>query len=100
MSKEQFTPGPWKRNHLTIRAEINGVHVAEVSEPHRLIKGSERRDDMEFCRGNARLIASAPCLLAALQKICDKAKDMDNYWVIMDEVDDGLNAIKKALGKE
>lgn len=67
MSDAKHTPGPWKRNHLTVRAEINGVHVAEVSEPHRSIRGSERREDMEYCRGNALLIAAAPDLLAALQ---------------------------------
>ncbi|WP_334038049.1 hypothetical protein [Burkholderia gladioli] len=65
-SKQQWTPGPWKRSHLTVE-DHRGMAVARVSEPHHMLRGSERREDMEWCKGNAKLIAAAPELVEALQ---------------------------------
>lgn len=76
MKKAKYTPGTWKRHHLTIK-DPRGMVVAEASEPDRMLKGAERNEDMEWCKGNARLIAAAPELLEALQ-VCKAALD----WVI------------------
>lgn len=65
----KHTPGPWKRNHLTIKAECNGVIIAEAAPPNKFFRGSEREEEMEYCRGNARLMAAAPELLEALETI-------------------------------
>ncbi|WP_368640604.1 hypothetical protein ABRZ04_05325 [Castellaniella ginsengisoli] len=66
MDKHTFTPGPWRAQGLCVRAIENGVVVAEVDGPNKFFRGSERREEMEYCRGNARLIAAAPDLLEAL----------------------------------
>lgn len=69
MSKRTHTPGPWKRNHLTVTAVSNGVHIADASPPNKAIRGAEREEEMEYCRANAQLMATAPELLQALQLV-------------------------------
>lgn len=63
----KHTPGPWEAVGFTIEAECNGIVVADVRGPDRRARGKEWREDMDYCQGNARLIAAAPELLAALQ---------------------------------
>ena len=56
--KSQFTPGPWHLGYNKHDASIhNGVTIASVC------------DDATHWKANARLIASAPELLAALEAI-------------------------------
>jgi hypothetical protein len=68
MSELKHTPGPWKRDHLTIK-DHRGMVVAQVEAPHRLLKGRERDEDMEWCKGNARLIAAAPELIELVKMV-------------------------------
>lgn len=71
MDKHTFTPGPWRAQGLCVRAIENGIVVAEVDGPNKFFRGSERREEMEYCRGNARLIAAAPDLLQACQTFAE-----------------------------
>ena len=99
MSKELFTPGPWSSHRvgastIYIESRIRIGVLQEVAACGPTEAGPEQQE------ANARLIAAAPDLLKALQRICVIAEDMDNAWVLMDEVEDGVAAIKKALGEE
>ena len=63
MSK--FTPGPWKvGRHLGSRQEVRLIHydAADKGQGIPIIEGA-------VTESNARLIASAPDLLAALQSV-------------------------------
>jgi hypothetical protein len=56
--KSQHTPGPWHLGHNKYDAIIyNGVTIATIC------------DDATHWKSNARLIASAPELLVALERI-------------------------------
>lgn len=70
----KHTPGPWRADSFTIRAECNGIVVADVRGPDRRARGKEWREDMDYCQGNARLVAAAPELLAALIGILPEAE--------------------------
>ncbi|WP_186187952.1 hypothetical protein [Burkholderia gladioli] len=94
-SKQQWTPGPWKRSHLTVE-DHRGMVVARVSEPHHMLRGAERREDMEWCKGNAKLIAAAPELVEALRKarryvgMVTEIPGDDPIFAVMDEIDAAL----------
>jgi hypothetical protein len=65
MSETRFTPGPWVYGHqsATVQALPEYMQVAHcMSEP-----GCGMLHDMEEVRANARLIAAAPDLYAALE---------------------------------
>lgn len=64
MSEIKHTPGPWKRDHLTIVDE-RGMKIAQVEAPHRMLKGAERNEDLEWCKGNARAVSAIPELVKA-----------------------------------
>ena len=87
MSK-QHTPGPWHvepspdRVHFDIRAD--GVHV-----PHGSGKGE----------ANARLIAAAPDLLAALEDVVASAQ-ANCSGSLANAITAGQEAIAKAKGSE
>lgn len=86
------TPGPWKRNHLTVR-DSRGMVIAEFQEPHRMIRGGEREDDMDWCRNNAQLLTGSPELLAAACAVVKKhGKSNDPVFAALAE------AIAKATG--
>lgn len=64
------TPGPWKSTHCTVSAEETDERLG-----FRISVRNGNRDDT---RANARLIAAAPDLLAALQdvlRVADRATD-------------------------
>jgi len=64
--KKQHTPGPWHINTMeTVQATIHAHrgHVATVS------RGSMNEVSADEIEANARLIAAAPELLAALESI-------------------------------
>ena len=60
MGDVKHTPGPWAVLHASFEdSEENGKHIPVVSY-------AIAARDMSICAGNARLIAAAPDLLAAL----------------------------------
>lgn len=91
------TPGPWtcrtKDGCISRYVEGNGITVAEVWSD------GTSDDGAEFA-ANARLIAAAPDLLAALQPLLDYAVD-PAQWSKSDLsrfIDAGSEAIRAATG--
>ena len=62
--KQTHTPGPWRVNASLIEGPKMALVVATVACPDRI--GYAPRDTSEF-KANARLIAAAPEMLAALR---------------------------------
>lgn len=74
------TPGPWaicEHDHANVIWADNGVicDVFHANEDDEMTASVESREESE---ANARLIAAAPQLLAALQKIAEM--DGDGSW--------------------
>jgi hypothetical protein len=70
---KQHTPGPWA---ILDRAEDSRTHIS--NGPHIVCTlGTTRTDGSPNHSPNARLIASAPDLLDALQAVCDAYGDRD-----------------------
>jgi len=79
--KTQFTPGPWHLGYNKHDASIhNGVTIASVC------------DDATHWKANARLIASAPELLSALERLAHPMADDD-------DLDYAREIIAKAKGQ-
>ena len=77
----QFTPGPWHLGYNKHDASIhNGVTIANVC------------DDATHWKSNARLIASAPDLLSALERLTHPMADDD-------DLDYAREIIAKAKGQ-
>lgn len=95
------TPGPWKYQHAT--GDITSDHppypfrlVARTylrEHPHSLMMGGEDE-------ANARLIASAPELLAALKALVDECTDRWGEDSLPSEVYEAREAIAKAKGEK
>ena len=71
MSDTQHTPGPWKYgpdNRKTMRVFSGSREIVRALSTH----GNRRLNCVERA-ANARLIAAAPELLAALQKVVNRA---------------------------
>jgi|ERR1043166_3400052 hypothetical protein len=70
--KSAHTPGPWKIN---TRFEVDRGDVAQIIQDSDSIPGEEQwicdvgMQHLEDCKANARLIAAAPELLAALKHL-------------------------------
>ena len=80
--KSQFTPGPWHLGYNKHDASIhNGVTIASVC------------DDATHWKSNARLIASAPELLAALERLVHPMADDE-------DLDYAREVIAKAKGQQ
>jgi hypothetical protein len=84
MRTEQFTPGPWRTTGVNVRAgdalicyAMNHHANAQTPEPEKL--------------ANARLIASAPDLLVALERLSHPMADDD-------DLDYAREVIAKAMG--
>jgi len=78
--KTQFTPGPWHLGYNKHDASIhNGVTIATIC------------DDATHWKSNARLIASAPDLLSALERLVHPMADDD-------DLDYAREVIRKARG--
>ncbi len=77
----EHTPGPWtQKRERKIGAPIvygNDHEIAQV----RYWLGSEDVCEVE---ANARLIAAAPDLLAALESLCKKLITLEVLWVTLD----------------
>lgn len=70
--KKRHTPGPWRigQDKALIVAGPHGLHIARAAQV-----------GMPNCEANARLIAAAPDLLAALRMLLEEFEDrfdMDN----------------------
>jgi hypothetical protein len=85
------TPGPWNIfQSIGLEIEADGIPICEIWQ----------RGDEEQEQANARLIAAAPCLLAALQA-CDEAmKYMSEYDIPITLPAQVKAALKKATGEE
>jgi hypothetical protein len=81
-----FTPGPWEKRHLRIQKK--GNYVADCDTSYML--SSEER------HANARLIAAAPALLAALETIVEAGRMSDQPRAVYCSLiaQDALNAAK------
>lgn len=79
MSKH--TPGPWRADCFTIRAECNDIVIANMRGPDLRNRGSEWKEDMDYRMGNVRLAAAAPELLEALSDLlamCQRQTDFND----------------------
>lgn len=97
----EHTPGPWTIDKWEHIRDANG----QIVESHGLaLSGGE------ICLANDRLIAAAPDLLEALQKLCNEAAGflgqaavevhgLTNMRVLQGKINDGRAAIAKATGK-
>ena len=73
MSKH--TPGPWELRGWSVKCPTNNFRVARIGEPDKALRQFGDYEDMEAeCRANARLIAAAPDLLAALKDALRSAR--------------------------
>lgn len=94
MSKH--TPGPWfvcHKSPFIVRAgdDISGRHIAHIGPAN-----YTPRFDID--EPNARLIAAAPDLLDALERLVSAARDADHGY--MDQaIDNAESAISKARGQ-
>ena len=95
MSNRKFTPGPWKV----------GLHYNEIIDVDSvgwsgMIQASE--NDSLFPnqgKANANLIAAAPELFEALQKMIERLEDRSEYDKCVQLYYEARKAIKKALGE-
>lgn len=88
----KHTPGPWEvdRFYWTIQRRMFGPDEPEVEVIGRLTNGEE-------AEANARLIASAPCLLEALKTLVD---GYNGAGVTQEQIwRDAEAAIAKATGE-
>ena len=93
--KTQFTPGPWRVGPTALVPTVTRIQAghALIASVYRAGEGDSQRE------GNARLIAAAPDLLAALQKIAYEpfgASDATHATVLNDITTFARAAIAKA----
>lgn len=77
-TKAGHTPGPWavvQRARSTVISAVSGVHVALIWREETSVNFTR-----ESAAPNARLIAAAPDLLAALRLIQDGFRDGSIKW--------------------
>ena len=94
MEKQQHTPGPWVQPMQANGANVRHPHI--ISDGGEIAittwQGSEQKTN-----ANARLIASAPDLLEALEEIVSAA-DGDGWSQIDADLRKARAAIAKATG--
>ena len=102
LTEKGHTPGPWrvssalptKTRGIDILAGHSRMTASVYLHPHYMA------DDAAADHANAKLVAAAPDLLAALQAIIDLDDgDAPDLWHFEKEFDAGRAAIAKALGK-
>ena len=80
----QHTPGPWKIDGVRpLPGCLQGAFAIRAGTRPRLALIPRSRSATETDQANARLIAAAPDLLAALKAIsvrCDEAADHGHIW--------------------
>ena len=96
----EHTPGPWKMENSWITDQASLESIAKIVPKHDpYAPESERQHDI----ANARLIAAAPELLEALQKIAEFANRNGNGYAVQlldKSVAIAQAAIAKAEGRE
>ena len=100
MKEFQGTPGPWrvseKRGDLIdIRHNNNGIGAISINIAHVVARQSWLKE----AEANAKLIAAAPELLEALQKMVSKAYKQNWNDAYPEELQSAQAAINKALGE-
>lgn len=110
MSKQNHTPGPWEvmyatspKGECTLAVWSSNVFEGYVGSP--VCKVSPQENENATDRANAHLIAAAPELLEALQKIVSLMPEPDDVdydpgQIIMDVERIAYAAIAKATGKK
>lgn len=100
MMVAKFTPGPWHANWTRLNGKAIGFHVAD--ETHGSIRpicefydGTEAMPPEEV-EANARLIAAAPKLLEALQRLLSENDNMTQRINLLGAMDQARAAIAKA----
>jgi hypothetical protein len=91
MKEFKGTPGPWMDEGVYIGSVHWPFQVAEVAK----FFGHEALDEC-----NAKLIAAAPELLEALQRMVNKAHKQNWNDAYPEELQSAHAAIKKALGEK
>lgn len=103
----QHTPGPWHNHHITEVAEpadgefVSATGITTVDEFEFLTFG-RRGDLVAFVphdrahHANSRLIAAAPCLLSALERLMGEIGDGFNCDPSDDTLSQCWSAIRKA----
>ena len=95
------TPGPWEvmrhgageTDDMTIREDkTGGQYVA-------LVQVFEDPDFAPRARANARLIAAAPTMLEALERLADACAVCDGFLLVSFAVDEARAAIAAARGE-
>lgn len=91
MSQSQHTPGPWEHHPAPYGWDIWAntpeqfrqwiAPVSRLASPHSAIFDGSIEVDRETCEANARLIAAAPDLLAALKAAVDAYEAGSGRWV-------------------
>jgi hypothetical protein len=85
------TPGPWNIfQSIGLEVEADGIPICEIWQ----------RGDEDQEQANARLIAAAPCLLAALQACNEALSYMSEYDIPITLPEQVKAALKKATGEE
>jgi hypothetical protein len=93
-----YTPGPWK-----YREGLNGEFTISCESfgfaPLARVKG-DKRSTLKAARANARLMAAAPELLAAVYALMLNCYDPDRNDAVAQAFDLGRDALAKAEGFE
>lgn len=97
-SPSHYTPGPWKYGKPEKTLSSLGIWVAEIDSPSFLIAPEVRGMSVEECWSNARLIAAAPDLLAALKEMVMDLKKTASFGLNEQEVG-MLQRAEKAITK-
>lgn len=112
MSKATHTPGPWEAHDRTrsdtgvlILNQSGAIGIARVIQQQSHLSDDLTPDmaklDTQVCRANARLIASAPELLAILTRIIDRATaPLSDGGIDYSDVTAARAAIAKAVGEQ
>lgn len=92
------TPGPWSVSAIGAGFEVddaNGTSIAQTQQRHAVRDAGGHNER----RANARLIAAAPAMLAALQGLFHRHNDgsQEGPWA---EWDTAVEAIVKATGNQ
>lgn len=100
MKEFKGTPGPWrvseKRGDLIdIRHNSNGIGAISLNLAHVVARQSWLKE----AEANAKLIAAAPELLEALQRMVNKAHKQNWNDAYPEELQSAQAAINKALGE-
>ena len=100
---EKFTPGPWEADATHCRTAINSVATANNCRKHidmvNLAKNQYYEIETKEHNANAHLIAAAPDMYAALNKMCHNALDLGHCHKADCRNCQTMAVLKKARGE-